>query len=99
MWPVKIYHEPISYQVKNNGKGIEANYFNTEHQKFVDNILSSDLLSSLDRQLSQGCTKPSSKRNKSAMNAGLSAADSETFVGNDFEQAPGDPRDLRILIQ
>ena len=33
------------------------------------------------------------------MNAGLSAADSETFVGNDFEQAPGDPRDLRILIQ
>ena len=81
--------------------GIEAYLFNTtEHQKFVDNILSSDLVSSLDRQLSQGieeslraisCTKPSSKRNKGAKNAGLSAADSEAFVGNDFEQAPGVP--------
>ena len=42
------------------------------------------------------CTKPSSKRNKGAKNAGLSAADSEAFVGNDFEQAPGD---LHILIR
>ena len=96
MWPTKIYHEPISYQVKNNGKWYEAYLFNTEHQKFVDNISSSDLVSSLDRQLSQcieeslramSCTKPSSKKNKSAKNA----ADSETFVGNDSEQAPGVP--------
>ena len=62
----------------------------------MDNISSSDLVSSLDRQLSQcieeslramSCTKPSSKKNKSAKNA----ADSETFVGNDSEQAPGVP--------
>ena len=80
--------------------GIEAYLFNTEHQKIVDNILSSDLISSLDRQLSKcieeslramSCTKPSSKKNKITRNAGLSAADSETFVSNDFEQAPGVP--------
>ena len=60
-------------------------------------ILASDLVSSLGRQLSQGkeaslraisCTKPSSKRNKSSKNAGLSA---ETLVCNNFEQAPGAP--------